>query len=251
VSIELSEIATYLEGKPAEMILQDVVRRFPGKVTFGTGFGAEGCVIIDLIARHRLNVDLFTLDTGVHFPQTYELWHRLERHYGITIRGVKPARSIEEQASDAGPRLWERDPDRCCQLRKIEPQRAELARFDAWITALRRDQTAERAHARIYEPEAKFGVVKVNPLVSWTTKDVWNHIVKHGVPYNPLHDEGYPSIGCAPCTSRVEAGEDPRAGRWRGREKTECGLHVPARAPSSTFTQLGASRPALSQAEGA
>jgi phosphoadenylyl-sulfate reductase (thioredoxin) len=242
VTFDVAEAATLMEGKPAELILQDVVRRFPGKVTFGTGFGAEGCVLIDLIARQGLGVDLFTLDTGLLFPETYDLWHRLELKYGVSIRAVRPARTVEEQAADEGPRLWERDPDRCCQLRKIEPQRADIAKFDAWITALRRDQTSERASARIYEHDAKFGVVKANPLVSWTHKDVWNHILKHGVPYNPLHDRGYPSIGCEPCTSAVEAGEDLRAGRWRGLGKKECGLHLPASGPAASVTPLGTPR---------
>jgi phosphoadenylyl-sulfate reductase (thioredoxin) len=247
VTIELAEVATYLEGKPAEMILQDAARRFPGKLTFGTGFGAEGCVLIDLIARHRLDVDFFTLDTGVLFPETYELWHRLELRYGIHIRAVKPAMSIEEQAAVEGPRLWERDPDRCCRLRKIEPQLADIAKFNGWITAVRREQTSERAQARIYEWDTKFDIVKVNPLVSWTNKDIWNHILKHGVPYNPLHDQGYPSIGCEPCTSAVGVGEDARAGRWRGLDKKECGLHLPASRSPITLTQLGGGGRALSQ----
>jgi phosphoadenylyl-sulfate reductase (thioredoxin) len=189
-----------------------------GPVTFATGFGAEGCVLIDLIARHALPIDVFTLDTGVLFPETYELWTRLEQRYSITIRRVAAESFID--------RLWESDSDRCCELRKVTPLRHELARFGAWVTAIRRDQTPERATAQPIEQDAKFGLVKINPLVTWTHDDVWAHVYAHDVPTNPLHDRGYPSIGCQPCTSPVVPGENLRAGRWRGAGKRECGLHV-------------------------
>jgi phosphoadenylyl-sulfate reductase (thioredoxin) len=217
--------AVQLEGATAEEILVWAAQQLP-RLTFATGFGAEGCVLIDLIARLALPIDLFTLDTGVLFPETYELWKRLEARYGVTIRAVTPAETIEAQALTRGPALWSREPDTCCDLRKVRPLRAELAKFDGWITAIRRDQTAERASAQIVEQDAKFGLVKVNPLVAWTHDDVWGHLYAHDVPFNPLHERGYPSIGCQPCTSPVAAGEDPRAGRWRGAGKTECGLHV-------------------------
>src|SRR5207247_4023205 len=139
-------------------------------------FGAEGCVIIDLIAKHHLAIDLFTLDTGVLFPETYALWRRLEDTYGVTIRAVRPAQTIAEQAAVYGPALWERDPDRCCELRKVVPLRQALSGFDAWVTAIRREQTAERATAKVVEHDKKFGLVKVNPLVAWTHDDVWAHI---------------------------------------------------------------------------
>jgi len=213
-----------LDGATPAEILRWASARFD-KLTFATGFGAEGCVMIDLIARAGLPIDLFTLDTGVLFPETYELWRRLEVRYGVTIRAVRPALTIMAQGLAHGPALWERDPDRCCDLRKVRPLRAELARFDAWITAIRREQTADRATARVVEQDAKFGLVKINPLVAWTRDDVWAHIYAHDVPYNLLHERGYPSIGCEPCTSAVAADEDPRAGRWRGADKTECGLH--------------------------
>ena len=122
--------------------------------------------------------------------------------------------------------LVRRAPDRCCELRKVQPLRAELAGWDAWVTAIRRDQTPDRAGARVVEHDRRFGLIKVNPLVAWTHRDVWRHLAAHDVPYNPLHDRGYPSIGCRPCTGPVADGEDPRAGRWRGRGKNECGLHV-------------------------
>ncbi|HLL21855.1 MAG TPA: phosphoadenylyl-sulfate reductase [Kofleriaceae bacterium] len=223
--IDVAAAASALESSHPLDILRWVSARV-AKLTFATGFGPEGCVIIDLIARAGLPIDLFTLDTGVLFPETYELWKQLEATYGITIRRVEPSQAIPEQALVHGPALWERDADRCCDLRKVIPLRHELAKFDAWITAIRREQTRERANARVVEHDAKFGLVKVNPLARWTHDDVWAHLYAHDVPYNVLHDRGYPSIGCAPCTSQVAAGEDPRSGRWKGSAKKECGLHV-------------------------
>ena len=219
--------ATQLEGASAGEILLWASQHLP-KLTFATGFGAEGCVLIDMIARAGLPIDLFTLDTGVLFPETYALWKQLEERYGVTIRSVTPQQTIEAQALTLGPALWSRDPDRCCELRKIRPLRAALAGFDGWITAIRREQTPERAQAQPVEKDGKFGLIKVNPLVAWKHDDVWAHIYENDVPYNPLHERGYPSIGCSPCTSAVQPGEDPRTGRWRGAAKTECGLHAQA-----------------------
>jgi len=218
VAIEPGAASRALEGKAPLEILRWAVEHVP-TLTFATGFGAEGCVIIDLIGRHGLPIDLFTLDTGVLFPETYALWKQLEAHYGITIRGVAPEEAID--------RLWETEPDRCCDLRKVKPLRRELASFSAWITAIRRDQTPERSSAQIVETDRKFGLYKINPLVAWSHDEVWGHLYANDVPTNPLHERGYPSIGCAPCTSPIVPGENLRAGRWRGADKRECGLHVP------------------------
>ena len=217
-----------IEDWPATDILKWAADRFPSRITCATGLGAEGCVLVDLIGHHRLPIDLFILDTGLLFPETYALWRRLEQRYGIVIRGVHAQLSVEGQATRYGPQLWERQPQRCCNMRKVIPLQGALAGFAAWITAIRRDQTAARANALVVEWDPKFQLAKVNPLVRWTKKDVWAHLLKHNVPYNPLHDNGYPSIGCEPCTSQVQPGEDPRAGRWRGMTQTECGLHGPA-----------------------
>ena len=227
----LEVCADALEGAPPEEILRWAIDRYADRLTFATGFGAEGCVLIDLVGRHRLPIDLFTLDTGVLFPETRELWRRLEARYGLTIRGVRPEGAGEAEASlDPADRLWERDPDGCCARRKVFPLAAELGRVDAWITAIRRDQTPQRANAPVVGWDAKFDIAKVNPLVTWTSRDVWQYLRANDVPYNPLHDRGYPSVGCWPCTSPVRPGEDARAGRWRGTAKTECGLHGPAPA---------------------
>ncbi len=224
---QLAESGRALETATSLEILQWAADQFGSRLTFATGFGAEGCVVIDLIGRHRLPIDIFTLDTGLLFPETYDLWRRLEERYALTIRGVRPERTVDEQAMTHGPELWTRHADRCCEMRKVSPLVAELSGFDAWITAIRRDQTASRADALAVEWDPKFGLGKVNPLVRWTKKEVWSHLLRNDVPYNPLHDHGYPSIGCHPCTSAVAAGEDDRAGRWRGAAKTECGLHAP------------------------
>ncbi len=233
-STELATWAAALEERPPEDILAQAAERFAPRLTFATGFGKEGCALVDMVARHRLAVDLFTLDTGVLFPETYALWSRLERRYGLVIRAVRPRFTLGE--ADRIHRLWESDPDRCCEIRKVAPLRAELSGFGAWVTAIRREQTPERSTARAVEWDGKFGLVKVNPLVRWREADVEEYLARHDVPVNPLHAQGYPSIGCQPCTTPATPGENPRSGRWRGREKKECGLHTrlgPPPAPSN------------------
>lgn len=223
---EITQAQADLDGRSPEAILGWAARRFAPRIQLATGFGVEGSVLIDLIARHGLAIEIFTLDTGVLFPETYALWRRLERRYGVTIRALRPALSIAGQAAAHGERLWERDPDRCCGLRKLEPLRQHLAGLDAWVTAIRRDQTPERADALVVEWDARHRLIKINPLVAWTADQVWAYVRAHDVPANPLYERGYASIGCQPCTTPVLAGEDPRAGRWRGSEKRECGLHL-------------------------
>lgn len=215
--LDLESAARALEFERPAAILAWAARHIP-KLAFATGFGAEGCVLIDLIGREQLPIEIFTLDTGVLFPETYALWKALEAKYGITIRAVPPVETIDK--------LWLTDSDRCCDLRKVQPLRAALAGYGGWITAIRRDQTPDRADARVVEADPKFNLVKVNPLVRWTHDDVWGHLYAHDVPTNPLHQQGYPSIGCQPCTSPIVPGENLRAGRWRGAQKTECGLHA-------------------------
>jgi phosphoadenylyl-sulfate reductase (thioredoxin) len=226
MSLDVGSLSQALEGQSPEAILREAADRFGGRIALATSFGIEDCVLIDMVGRAGLKIDPFTLDTGLLFPETYELWARLEAKYGIKIRGAKATATLEEQAAEHGPELWTRAPDRCCDLRKVQPLRSELSKFDAWVTGIRRDQTPDRANAQIVENDKRFGLIKFNPLVAWTSKDVWKYVMSNGVPYNPLHDQGYPSIGCLPCTSPVAAGEDPRSGRWRGSVKTECGLHV-------------------------
>lgn len=235
---QIAEWALELEQAPADRVLAWAAERFAPCLAFATGFGAEGCVLVHLIASARLPIDIFTLDTGVLFRETYQLWWRLECRYDVHIRGVEPALTLPAQADAHGPALWARDPYRCCAIRKVAPLAKERARLDAWITAIRRDQTSDRAGAGVVERDPSSGLVKINPLARWSRDEVWAFIREQDVPYNPLHDRGYPSIGCEPCTTPVADGEDPRAGRWRGRAKTECGLHLPgSAAPVTLFVQ--------------
>jgi phosphoadenosine phosphosulfate reductase len=229
---DLQRYAAELETASADDIIRWGYEQFGGKLTFATSLGIEDCVLVDMIARQRLPVSLFTLDTGLLFPETYALKDEIERKYGVTIVPVRPTHNVEEQAAHEGPELWLRDPDHCCELRKMQPLRERLSAFDAWMTAIRRDQTPERANAPVVGWDGRFGLVKINPLVRWTYPEVQAYVHEHGVPYNPLHDRNYPSIGCVPCTSPVQPGEDPRSGRWRGKEKTECGLHFVKSRPA-------------------
>lgn len=218
--------ATHLEGSHPADVLAWAAERFAGRITLATSFGVEDCALIAMAAERGVKLRYFSLDTAVLFPETYELWRKIEARYGVQVEAVKPAQTIAEQAAAHGDALWSREPSRCCNLRKVEPLAQHLRGYDAWITAIRREQSKDRANAAVVETDARFGLTKVNPLVAWTSKDVWKYVHQHDVPYNPLHDRGYPSIGCTHCTSPVKPGEDPRAGRWRGSEKTECGLHV-------------------------
>jgi len=199
---------------------------FGSNVAISSAFGAEGMVLIDMASHINKDFRLFTVDTEFLFPETYNLMDRIEEKYGITIERVYSALSPEEQQRIHGDALWSRNPDVCCNLRKVEPLRRKLGELDAWITSIRRDQTSVRSAAKRVEWDTKFGLVKINPIVDWTSKQVWRYIHDHDVPYNALHDQDYPSIGCTHCTRAVRAGEDPRAGRWPGFTKTECGLHI-------------------------
>ncbi len=212
-------------GGDAAEIVRWVARRHAPKAVLACSFGLEDCVLVDLISRHAATVRAFYLDTQLLFPETYATRDRLRERYGIDFVRVLPALDVEQQADSHGPALWRRDPDCCCQLRKVQPLRAHLAEQDAWITGVRREQSPSRANAPFVEWDERFGLVKANPLAAWTAHDVASYIEEHNVPHNPMHAEGYPSIGCWPCTRAVRAGEDPRAGRWSGRAKTECGLH--------------------------
>lgn len=221
----LESVAARLDQQFPEAAIAWAFDEFASDVAIATGFGAEGVALIDLAVKVNSNPNIFFIDTGFLFPETYELRARIEDKYGIEIRAIRPALTPESQDQSYGPRLWSRDPDACCRLRKIEPLKEALSGLSAWMTAIRGDQTSERAHARIVEWDKRWNIVKINPLVRWTKRDVWDYIIKNDVPYNPLHDQGYPSIGCTHCTRAIREGEDERAGRWSGHTKTECGLH--------------------------
>jgi phosphoadenosine phosphosulfate reductase len=223
---EIEVASRSLEGKSPEEILRWAVGRFFPKLTMGTAFGAEGCCIIHMLAEIEPRVHLFNLETGYQFPETLELRERIKARYGIEVEYARPDTTVEEYEKEHGGPLYNSYSDQCCHDRKIVPLLKAIQGYDAWISAIRRDQTEHRAKASVVQWDKKFGLVKVNPLLFWTSKDVWTFIMKHDVPYNPLHDRNYPSIGCWPCTRPVNEGEDERAGRWAGKVKKECGLHV-------------------------
>jgi phosphoadenosine phosphosulfate reductase len=223
---EVRELQIAAEGWKAERVLEWAFERFGDTVAISSAFGAEGMALIDIASRVHKNFRLFTLDTEFLFPETYNLMDRVEERYGITIEKVYPLVSPEEQERVYGAALWERQADQCCNLRKVEPLRRKLSELSAWITSIRRDQTATRAGAGKVQWDEKFELMKINPIVDWSSKQVWQYIRQHDVPYNVLHERSYPSIGCTHCTRAVLPGEDPRAGRWSGSSKTECGLHI-------------------------
>jgi len=218
-------ISDEFETASPEALLRWAIEEFSPDVALATGFGAEGCVLVAMLSAISPGTRIFYLDTDLLFPETYALRDQLEARYGVQFERRATSLSISDQAAEYGERLWEREPDLCCRLRKVEPLREMLKGMRAWVTAIRRDQSAERTHTGFVEWDSKFGLVKINPLAAWSARDVWNYIAKHDVPYNPLHDQGYPSIGCMPCTTPVQIGEVPRAGRWRGTSKSECGIH--------------------------
>jgi phosphoadenosine phosphosulfate reductase len=235
---EVERIHHLAEQWSPEHVLRWAFANFGRHVEMASGFGAEGVALIDITARVQADFHVFTLDTDFLFPATYALIQRIEQRYGIQVERIKSVLAPEDQERLHGPALWTSDPDRCCNLRKVEPLRRKLSQLGAWVTSIRRDQTSARGSARKIEWDPKFHLVKVNPIVDWTSDQVWHYIREHNVPYNPLHDRNYPSIGCTHCTRAVEPGEDPRAGRWSGLGKTECGLHVPDEQSSALVARI-------------
>jgi len=216
-----TQLTPDLEHLDAEGVIEYAVERFHPRLTLACSFQKEASVTLDLLLRAAPDASIFTLDTHVLFPETYDTWRRVEERYGIEVQ-VFQGPSLGLQAATRGDRLWERDPDACCDLRKVKPLDAALADNDAWIAGLRRDQSPSRAGTPKLAWDAKHGLWKFNPLADWTDADVWRYISDHDLPYNPLHDQGYPTIGCTHCTV-PGAG---REGRWAGTGKTECGLHA-------------------------
>jgi phosphoadenosine phosphosulfate reductase len=226
VKDKIAEVEVTAESWSPQQVLSWAFETFENEVAISSAFGAEGMVLIDMASRVRKDFRVFTIDTEFLFPETHALIDTIEQKYAIKVERVFSLLSPEEQERVHGAALWAHDPDQCCNLRKVEPLRRKLSELGAWITSIRRDQTAFREGARKVEWDGKFGLVKVNPIADWTSKQVWHYLREHDVPYNSLHDRNYPSIGCTHCTRAIRPGEDPRAGRWPGTAKTECGLHV-------------------------
>jgi phosphoadenosine phosphosulfate reductase len=223
---EIAAANQRLANNRAEDILRWAVETFHPRLTMATAFGAEGCCILHMLAEIEPGVRIFNLDTGYQFAETLEVRDRIKERYGIEVELARPELSVAEYEAEHGGPMYRHRPDQCCHDRKILPLRRAVQGYDAWISSIRGDQTAHRAAASVVQWDAKFSLVKVNPLLYWTKGDVWAFIMRHEVPYNRLHDQGYPSIGCWPCTSPVREGDDERAGRWAGSCKKECGLHV-------------------------
>lgn len=221
------------EGKPTEEILRWAVQEFSPGIALASSFGAEDVVVIDMLSKMTPRTRVFTLDTGRLPQETYDLMEAIRDRYGLSIEVYVPeAPSVEAMVRDYGPNLFYKSValrKHCCYVRKVEPLKRALQGLSAWVTGLRREQAITRAFIGKVEFDEEHGLVKVNPLADWTWGQVWDYINAHHIPYNSLHDKGYPSIGCAPCTRAVQPGEDLRAGRWWWEQdpvKKECGLHL-------------------------
>ena len=230
-AVELQSLNARFTTQPAGEILRWASERFGPRAAIGTSFQGAGLVMLHLAKQSGLSFPVFTLDTGLLFPETLELKRRLEDFFGLAIEGLAPDLTVEQQAHIHGPELWARQPDLCCTARKVLPLRDKLLDLDCWITGLRREQSDTRSGTgvvEVYVADEASGreVVKLNPMTAWSRDAVWQYIHDHRIPYNPLHDRGYRSIGCWPCTRPIAEGDDERAGRWTGFQKVECGIHT-------------------------
>ncbi|WP_174616076.1 phosphoadenylyl-sulfate reductase [Virgibacillus ihumii] len=211
-------------------VLEWTFESFGDSVVYACSFGAEGIVLIDLISRVKKDAKIVFLDTEIHFQETYNLIDEIKEKYpDLRIEMKKPDLTLEEQADQYGSALWKRNPDQCCFIRKVKPLEEALTGVPAWISGLRREQSPLRSKTDFVNKDERFKSIKVCPLIHWTWDDVWDHIHLNNLPYNELHDQGYPSIGCIPCTSPVTDSGDSRSGRWKGSNKEECGLHTVGR----------------------
>ncbi|HLF79302.1 MAG TPA: phosphoadenylyl-sulfate reductase [Dehalococcoidia bacterium] len=221
----LKRLSDQMEGKEPQEILRWAVQEFQPGLTMACSFGGpSGMVLLDMAMQIDPSVEVFYLDTDFLFPETYALRDACEAKYGFKPIGYKSLLAPEGQAARYGDALWARDPDQCCELRKVEPNARALDGKKAWIAGMRRDQSKTRTDIGIVEWDTKFDLVKLNPLAAWNESQVWGYIMANGVPYNELHDKSYPSIGCTYCTRPVAKGADPRSGRWQGFDKEECGI---------------------------
>ena len=219
--------SNFKNAEPAE-ILKWAVDNFGDKAAMGTGFGSSGLLLLHQIYRNNLDIPVFYIDTDLLFGETYRLKDRLEERFKISFQRVHTDVSLDEQAEEHLPELWRNNPNKCCLIRKVLPLKNYLSDKEGWISGVRRQQSESRNMTLIFEWDPLNEVLKINPLAEWSSQDVWDYIHINDLPYNPLHDAGYPSIGCVPCTDKVEPGEHERNGRWKSSDKMECGIHVPA-----------------------
>ncbi|RBQ19595.1 phosphoadenylyl-sulfate reductase [Spongiactinospora rosea] len=216
--------AEFLEGASAREIIRWAAATFGDRLCLTSSM--SDALLIDLVSRVKPGIDVLFIDTGYHFAETIGTRDAVQQVYDVNLINIQPSRTVEEQERDLGPRLFGRNPDLCCFLRKVEPLNRALEPYHAWISGIRRDEAVTRTDTKVVEWDAKRQMVKVNPIAAWSQEDVDNYISDNGVLINPLHYDNYPSIGCAPCTRQVLDGDDPRSGRWSGMGKTECGIHL-------------------------
>ena len=221
---ELAELNAEFEHLSAPKIIQWAVDNFAPHLCLAASM--QDAVVIDLATKVDPGIEVVFIDTGYHFPETLGTRDAVAAVMDVNVVSLTPRLTVAEQDAEYGPRLYERNPDLCCALRKMQPLEDGLAAYDSWATGLRRDESPTRAGTPVVGWDAKRRKVKVSPIARWTEADVQNYVAEHGVLTNPLLADGYPSIGCAPCTRRVAPGEDARAGRWAGFAKTECGINV-------------------------
>lgn len=225
-SSDIRGLNTRFQRATAQELLDWATAEFGERIVLTCSFGgASGMVLLDMVARLGRRTPVVFLDTGFLFPETYKLADTIARHYGIDVITQHPALSIDDQAALHGPDLFSHDPDRCCGIRKVAPLAEALRPYDAWISGIRRDQSTTRAATEPVQWGTKHNLLKISPLAFWSERDVWRYIHANSVPYNTLLDQGYPSLGCAPCTRPANAA-DGRAGRWAGTGKVECGIHL-------------------------
>lgn len=223
---ELAQMNAQFRDRSAEELIDWATAQFGDRIALTCSFsGPSGMVLLDMVARLGRGTPVIFLDTDLLFPETYALAEAAARRYGVPIQWRHPALTLDEQARQHSPRLYEHSPDSCCAIRKVAPLAEALRPYEAWISGIRRDQSATRATTDLVQWSTRHGLLKLNPLAFWSERQVWSYIAAHEVPYNPLLDQGYPSIGCMPCTRPAGAG-DSRAGRWTGFAKTECGIHL-------------------------
>jgi phosphoadenosine phosphosulfate reductase len=216
--------AQALENATALEIIQWAAATFGDRICLTSSM--SDAALIHLVSKVKPGIDVLFVDTGYHFAETIGTRDAVEAVYPVNVINVTPSRTVAEQEAALGPRLYGRNPDLCCHLRKVEPLGRALEGYMAWFSGIRRDETSSRKNMKVVSWDRKRGMVKVNPILNWTEDDVQNYMSDNGVLVNPLHYDGYPSIGCEPCTSRVAPGADPRSGRWAGMGKTECGIHI-------------------------
>jgi phosphoadenosine phosphosulfate reductase len=223
---DVTRLAEHFEPLRAEELVEFAAERFENRMVLTCSWQMGTSILVHMTREVAPQTRLVEIDTGLLFPETHETRRRLVEHYGLEVETLRPLQSVAQQAAAHGAALWEREPDRCCGLRKVAPLERAIRGADGWLTGIRRDQTVQRARAPKLVLDANRGVVKVQPLVDWNERDCWRYIHRNAVPYNELHDRGFPSIGCMPCTRTVGSDEHTRAGRWAGSGKSECGLHV-------------------------